>query len=119
MVLEDLGFNKYSVKVDGSGRITQRNRQFLKIFTPVTSTLPGPNPNSSYCELQVNPNLHQPVVNPNPIPDLVNTPAISPPSYPSSQLRDPPSTPRSPPESPTFMTPPSSPSEPVIIYYVQ
>ena len=96
LILEDLGFNKYSVKVDGSGRITQRNRQFLKKFTPVTPTLPGPNPNSSYFEPQVNPIPHQPVVNPINTPDLV-----SPPSSPPPQLRDPPSTPRSPPESPT------------------
>ena len=81
--------------------VTQRKKQFLKKFTQVSPTLPGPNPNSSYCELQVNPNLHQPVVNPIPTPDLVNTPAISPPSYPPPLLRDPLSTPRSPPESPT------------------
>jgi len=113
MILEHLGFNKYRVKVDGSGRITERNRQFLKKFTPVTPALPGPNPNASYFDPHVNPIPHQPVVNPIPTPDLVNTPALSPPSSPPPQLRDPPSTPRSPPESPTFMTPPSSPSEPV------
>ena len=96
MILEHLGFNKYRVKVDGSGRIKERNRQFLKKFTPVTPALPGPNPNSSYFEPQVNPIPHQPVVNPINTPDLV-----SPPSSPPPQLRDPLSTPRSPPESPT------------------
>ena len=35
MILEHLGFNKYRVKVDGSGRITDRNRQFLKKFSTV------------------------------------------------------------------------------------
>merc|ERR1712025_445300 len=47
LVLEELGYNKYRVKVDGSGRVTDRNRQFLRKFTPVTPYLPGPNPNSS------------------------------------------------------------------------
>ena len=48
MILEHLGFNKYRVKVDGSGRITDRNRQFLMKFTLVTLTLPGPTPNSAF-----------------------------------------------------------------------
>ena len=115
-ILEDLGFNKYAVKVDGSGRITQRNRQFLKKFTPVTPSLPGPNPNSSYLEPQfarpeLNPNpagnsqSYPPVVEPIPTPDLPNL-ALSPPASPSPQFSEPPSTP----ESPTFVTPPSSPS---------
>ena len=44
MVVEDLGFNKYRIRVDGSGRVTDRNRQFLKKFSPVTAKLPGPCP---------------------------------------------------------------------------
>ena len=44
LVLENLGYNKYRIKVDGSGRVTDRNRQYLHQFTPVTSTLPGPRP---------------------------------------------------------------------------
>ena len=47
-VIESLGYNKYRVKVDGSGRISDRNRQFLRRITPVTSTLPGPTP-STHC----------------------------------------------------------------------
>ena len=34
IVVEDLGFNKYRVRVDGSGRVTDRNRQFLRLFKP-------------------------------------------------------------------------------------
>lgn len=48
MVLEHLGYNKYRIKVDGSGRITDRNRQFLRKFTPWTPNLPGPSPNTGY-----------------------------------------------------------------------
>ena len=45
IVVEDLGFNKYRVRVDGSGRVTDRNRQFLRLFKPAKSTfLPGPTP---------------------------------------------------------------------------
>ena len=112
MILEDLGFNKYSVKVDGSGRITHRNRQFLRKFTPVTPSLPGPSPNASYCEPQVNPipprtsQNHQPVGNSIPPPEPEVVPALPSPPRPSLQLREPPSTP----ESPTFETPPSSPT---------
>ena len=95
--------------MDGSGRITHRNRQFLKKFSPVTPSLPGPSPNSSHFEPQANPTPstrshdHQPVVNPIPTPEPGLT---SPPMSPSPQFRELPGTP----ESPTFVTPPSSPS---------
>ena len=38
VVVEDLGFNKYRVRIDGSGRVTDRNRQFLRLFKPATFT---------------------------------------------------------------------------------
>ena len=45
MVLEDKGFDKYSVKVDGSGRVTDRNRRFLRAFKPAHGpNLPAPRP---------------------------------------------------------------------------
>ena len=36
-VVEVQPFDKYGVKVDGSGRVTYRNRQFLKKFTPYST----------------------------------------------------------------------------------
>ena len=33
-VVEDLGYNKYRVRVDGSGRVSDRNRQFLRQTRP-------------------------------------------------------------------------------------
>ena len=33
-VVENLGHDSYTIKVDGSGRLTKRNRQFLRKFTP-------------------------------------------------------------------------------------
>ena len=35
-IVESLGFDSYNVKVDGSGRITKRNRRYLRKFIPVT-----------------------------------------------------------------------------------
>ena len=120
LVLEDLGYNKYCVKVDGSGRITDRNRQFLRKFTPMTPSLPGPSPN-------INPTPagdqnYQPV-NPTPVrersqhfdhplgiqnyPESRSPPRIATPeSIPTT-----PSIPEAPssPASPSFITPPSSP----------
>ena len=41
LIIDDLGYNKYHVRVDGSGRVTDRNRQFLRQFTPSTPVQPG------------------------------------------------------------------------------
>ena len=37
--MEDGGYDRYTVKVDGTGRITLRNRRFLRKFTPATTTV--------------------------------------------------------------------------------
>ena len=91
LVLEDLGYNKYRVKVDGSGRVTDRNRQFLKQFTPVTPRMPGPTPNT----VDLNP-IPQTQIPLNPIPVNERSQHFVDPA-PSS------------PVSPSFVTPPSSP----------
>ncbi len=39
-VVEILPFSKYGVKMDGSGRITYRNRRFLKKYTPASMSMP-------------------------------------------------------------------------------
>ena len=36
LVVEALNYDQYRIKVDGSGRLTLRNRRFLKVFTPMT-----------------------------------------------------------------------------------
>ena len=41
-VVEDKGFDKYSVKIDGSGRISDRNRRYLRFFKPDSPTLRAP-----------------------------------------------------------------------------
>ena len=102
LVLEDLGYNKYRVKVDGSGRVTDRNRQFLKQFTPVTPGMPGPTPNA------VPQSSNQQPFNPVPEPELpkpvVNT-GPNTPIAPTPQFEDVTESPA----SPSYVTPPSSP----------
>ena len=41
-VLESLGHDSYLVKVDGAGRTTKRNRQFLKLITPYATDVENP-----------------------------------------------------------------------------
>ena len=70
LIIDDLGHNKYRIRVDGSGRVTDRNRQFLRQFTPSTPVQPGPRPGSYY-------NHPEPVAEqPRPVP-LEPQPAIS------------------------------------------
>ena len=112
LVLDDLGHNKYRIKVDGSGRVTDRNRQFLRQFTPVTQAQPGPRPD-----------YHHPMAEPEPVsryqePNPVVAreqleQEIPAPSTPQPAIQSEPQpvvqpTPQTP-ESPAFVTPPSSP----------
>ena len=109
VILQHLGFNKYQVKVDGSGRITDRNRQFLKKFTPVTPVLPGPTPNAAF-------NPSPQLFNPTPVTNRSqrSQPFDSAPTEPF--VNSSPPTPRfidipDSPTSPSFVTPPSSPAQ--------
>ena len=43
-VVECSGHDQYVVKVDGSGRLTTRNRRFVRTFCPVSTSLPAPTP---------------------------------------------------------------------------
>ena len=48
-IVEVLPFDAYTVKMDGSGRTTKRNRQFLRPITPFNKTLqPQPQDNSTF-----------------------------------------------------------------------
>ena len=62
LVLENLGYNKYRIKVDGSGRVTDRNRQYLRQFTAVTNSQPGPRPETSYTRNPVEEPEYRPVI---------------------------------------------------------
>ena len=38
-IVEDKGYDKYSVRIDGSGRISDRNRRYLRFFKPDSPTM--------------------------------------------------------------------------------
>ena len=55
IVLESLGYDQYTIKVDGSGRLTKRNRRFLRRYT-----LPGnPIEKSQYTIEHTSPHVQQ------------------------------------------------------------
>ena len=51
-----LGYNKYRIRVDGSGRVTDRNRQFLRLFSAVRAgtliPLSSLTASTALCELE-------------------------------------------------------------------
>ena len=102
-VIEDLGYNKYRIRVDGSGRVTDRNRQFLRKFSAVTPPEPGPSPPTTVAQPP------PPPVTVSTAPDVqvpppvtpVTTSDITPASlFPSAETTD---------TEENFQTPPSSP----------
>ena len=46
-VVDSPGHDSYFIKVDGSSRVTRRNRQFLRKFVPVSPTISSPRPIAS------------------------------------------------------------------------
>jgi hypothetical protein len=48
VVVEVLQFNQYRIRIDGSGRVTLRNRQFLRHFQPVREQHPLPALNETF-----------------------------------------------------------------------
>ena len=108
LVIDDLGHNKYRIKVDCSGRVTDRNRQFLCQFTPHTPIQPGPRPGNEFHP--------EPVAEPAPRVDLQPPPVVNPepaaePMPQTPERPEPvvfPLTPETP-GSPSFATPPTTP----------
>ena len=47
VVVESAGHDQYHVKVDGSGRVTLRNRHFLRAYTPATPSIRSQQPTAS------------------------------------------------------------------------
>ena len=94
IVVEDLGFNKYRVRVDGSGRVTDRNRQFLRLFKPAKSTfLPGPAPFTHNKDPQPAPGaghvpVGEPLADPEQVPDAPMTDLLDTASRPSRSQHD-------------------------------
>ena len=102
------------------GRVTDRNRQYLRQFSPITSPQPGPRPTVDHFPKQVEEPAYQPMFEPEPVvqpqqptipePWVPNTPprqVVAPqPTTPTTSSQ--PTSPTSP-ESPSFVTPPSTP----------
>ena len=53
-IVEDLGHRQYNVLVDGSNRVTMRNRRFLKKILPVVETVRPPFPDTPRPDIEPN-----------------------------------------------------------------
>jgi len=87
-VVESPGYDQYRVKVDGSGRLTLRNRRFLRAYTPATSSIPQPSPAQSLpagtVEQKSQPCPPSPPTRPLEAPQpSVTAPRVTPPDVPS------------------------------------
>ena len=116
LILEDMESNKCWIKVDRSGQVTDRNRQFLRQFTPVTTQQPGPRPDTGFIpnpvvepEQPVVEPDHQPVVHQPQSQQIIPDTPI--PNTPPRQVTSHPDLPGTP-ESPSFVTPPTTPIAP-------
>ena len=93
-MVEDLGFNKYRVRVDGSGRVTDRNRLFLRLFKLAKSTfLPGPAPFTNDKDPQPLPGaghvpVDEPLADPEQVPDALMTDLLDTANRPSRSQHD-------------------------------
>ena len=98
MVIEVRQFDQYVVKVDGSGRVTLRNRKFLRRYTQVQSQQPTVTINQDTQLQLAQPCVSAPVTSPRPKlassntedekPELISTPpVVSPETHVTTDLR--------------------------------
>ena len=81
--MDILGFDSYLVKVDGSGRLTKRNRRFLRKFVPASPCLSSPPRYTSPVPSTTTNPHHQTVVS-----DIVRNPEQQPTAVPSATFDD-------------------------------
>ena len=111
-------YNKYRIRVDGSGRVTDRNRQFLRQFSSVTPSEPRPSPSSTASQPAQPAQPPPPPVTASTAPDVPAPPPATPVRVPTApdlpDIPDHPVLPQQPPVEPevSFFTPPSSPQGP-------
>ena len=93
------------------GRVTDRNRQYLRQFSPITSPQPGPRPTVDHFPKQVEEPAYQPIFEPEPVaqPQQPTIPEPQVPTTPPRQVVAPQPTSPTTPESPSFVTPPTTP----------
>ena len=84
-VVESLDHDRYRVKVDGSGRLTLRNRRFLRAYTPATPSIEQrPAAPSSPLRIAV-----QPPSSPRPVAEAGSHPSMPPPHSEESSIPTP------------------------------
>jgi len=77
VVIERKEYDQYLIKVDGSGRVTLRNRRFLRKFTPTSPTIRYPEPPAPSLEPQAQEYPHTPSFDPEAIDATIHPPQIS------------------------------------------
>ena len=107
VVIEVRQFDQYAIKIHGSGRVTLRNRKFLRRYTPYSPTHSSPSPRvESICRGTASPQL--------PLMDTQQLPIVSTPTLPlptTTTLPTPTTSPTVP--TPTLVTsPPGTPDWP-------
>ena len=93
-VVETKDHDQYNVRVDRTGRLTLRNRRFLRSFTPIVRSPPTTGPQSTNTTPEPVHYLTSPVVHPTPEQDLEC-------SSPDLSYQEPPAASPTPPPSPT------------------
>lgn len=76
-VVESPGYDQYRIKVDGSGRLTLRNRRFLRAYTPATPFIPQQSPALSLPTGIVEPPSHSSPPSPPPRPQEAPQPSLT------------------------------------------
>lgn len=76
-VVESPGYDQYRIKVDGSGRLTLRNRRFLRAYTPATPSIPQQSPALSLPTGIVEPPSHSSPPSPPPRPQEAPQPSLT------------------------------------------
>ncbi len=86
IVVDVIGHDSYTIKVDGSGRVTQRNRRFLRKFLPASYPLEAPvRPHAIPPVQNVTPESQEPEIAPR---DLPRTSTIIPQPLPPTITHD-------------------------------
>ena len=63
-VIEQGQHNQYLIKIDGSGRLTKRNRQFIRTFKPTSATIEAAPRVSDHKSKESNTGIDQPIIPP-------------------------------------------------------
>ena len=87
-VVEVADHDQYIVKVDGSGRLTKRNRRFLRVFKPASMTIESA-PKSYMCETPINIEQQQRNVTINPVPSVTVQDPVDESPTPSNPVSEP------------------------------